>query len=914
MPWVTGRPGGPPEPGVGARELVERELRAQVSAVLAARRGPGLVANVEGPPGIGKTYLLDRLAGDALVAGAVVRRAGGDDRRLRHGLAIAAQLLGAPPEGTHPGDCVFAQVDAWCQAGPVLLCVDDAHRLDTASIGLLRRLAWASRDLPLALVIGLRPFPIRSVLDPLRRSALCHVLPSMDPTEVGVLVRERLGAWPSPDLAAVLDRAAGNPLFILRLVEDLQTRGLLVRSGPDRIGVSSDPGTVPAGLEDLVLAYLEQLDDAVLELLQAQAVLGPSATLEELAGVLYVPTGIARETARAATRSGMVRLDGDRLAFVHDLYREVTYGALEEATRRSVHRRAAEVLVALGAQTASPQVTEHLLRGAAGRAPEVAAALREAARHSSALAPAVSAELLADAEPFLDDAVTDREHLLLDRAVALFVSGQGRETVDLVNARLEEVRDPLIRAAMRAVQIRALVNRADVAGALAAIEETRPGVPAAVARELAELRCWVLLLDGRVRPALEEAAALGRAPGPASPSLLTTLACGEYLRGRPGRALELIAEADRNGNPADRLSGRLTTLVWPGMFELARRGPPAAQQAVERARRLTVERDAQWLAPFHSFVAGGAAVAAGARDEAVAELTTGLELAEEQDSGWISSAIGQRSYIDAHRGRPEQAMARLDALRLAGLPLHFGHDLPGLADLAVLEALGSTRAATTLARELWSAAPSRGPTWMLALAIDVSRVAVIGLERTLLERVATQMEQLDAPEAALAAPVRTLTTGLAHGNGAAAGSAAQTLQELGFALAAAYAWEESACLHAAAGDRERAATATDRAVSTYEAIGASTDRGRLLAQLRALGVRRGARGKHTAGACGWAALTPTERQVADLVRRGLTNPEIAAHLYVSPRTVQSHVSHILAKLDLRSRVEIAARRADVAPA
>src|SRR3954468_21950473 len=153
--------------------------------------------------------------------------------------------------------------------------------------------------------------------------------------------------------------------------------GLLVRSGPDRIGVSSDPGTVPAGLEDLVLAYLEQLDDAVLELLQAQAVLGPSATLEELAGVLYVPTGIARETARAATRSGMVRLDGDRLAFVHDLYREVTYGALEEATRRSVHRRAAEVLVALGAQTASPQVTEHLLRGAAGRAPEVAAALRE---------------------------------------------------------------------------------------------------------------------------------------------------------------------------------------------------------------------------------------------------------------------------------------------------------------------------------------------------------------------------------------------------------------------------------------------------------------------------------------------------------------------------------------------------------
>jgi DNA-binding NarL/FixJ family response regulator len=76
----------------------------------------------------------------------------------------------------------------------------------------------------------------------------------------------------------------------------------------------------------------------------------------------------------------------------------------------------------------------------------------------------------------------------------------------------------------------------------------------------------------------------------------------------------------------------------------------------------------------------------------------------------------------------------------------------------------------------------------------------------------------------------------------------------------------------------------------------------------------GARAKHTAASCEWAALTPTERQVADVVRRGLTNLEIAAHLYVSPRTVQSHVSHILAKFDLRSRMEIAARCADVASA
>jgi len=202
----------------------------------------------------------------------------------------------------------------------------------------------------------------------------------------------------------------------------------------------------------------------------------------------------------------------------------------------------------------------------------------------------------------------------------------------------------------------------------------------------------------------------------------------------------------------------------------------------------------------------------------------------------------------------------------------------------------------------------------VALAVDVARVAVVSGERGPRERVAGQVDRLGAPEAALPPPVRTLTAGLQHGEGAEAGSAAQTLEDLGFVLAAAYAWEECACLHAAAGDRQRATAAMERALSTYEAVGASTDRGRLLSRMRALGVRRGPRVKHAPATRGWAALTPAERQVADLVHQGLTNPEIAARLFVSPRTVQSHVSHILAKLDLRSRVEIAARCNDVGPA
>jgi hypothetical protein len=93
--------------------------------------------------------LLDRLAADALVAGHVVRREWGRPRpaaRPRDRRTAA----GAPPVGTHPVDFAFAQVGAWCQSVPVLLCIDDAHRLDTASIGLPRRLAWARRSTPSA--------------------------------------------------------------------------------------------------------------------------------------------------------------------------------------------------------------------------------------------------------------------------------------------------------------------------------------------------------------------------------------------------------------------------------------------------------------------------------------------------------------------------------------------------------------------------------------------------------------------------------------------------------------------------------------------------------------------------------------------------------------------------------------------
>jgi DNA-binding NarL/FixJ family response regulator len=130
-------------------------------------------------------------------------------------------------------------------------------------------------------------------------------------------------------------------------------------------------------------------------------------------------------------------------------------------------------------------------------------------------------------------------------------------------------------------------------------------------------------------------------------------------------------------------------------------------------------------------------------------------------------------------------------------------------------------------------------------------------------------------------------------------------ESAGRVLFAAQARESAAGLLAGSGDVDAARTALSAAMSAYESLEAAWDVSRAEAGLRAVGVRRGVRGPRRRPKFGWDALTETERTVADLVAEGLSNPQIAARMYLSRRTVQGYVSSILAKLSLGSRVEIA---------
>src|SRR3982074_3268079 len=106
------------------------------------------------------------------------------------------------------------------------------------------------------------------------------------------------------------------------------------------------------------------------------------------------------------------------------------------------------------------------------------------------------------------------------------------------------------------------------------------------------------------------------------------------------------------------------------------------------------------------------------------------------------------------------------------------------------------------------------------------------------------------------------------------------------------------------GDRGQARAAFTRAVEIYTSLGAAADVARVQARFRAHGIRRGPRAKHRQARSGWDSLTPTETKIAALVQGGLSNPEIAARLLLSRRTVATHVSPILRKLDVDSRTPI----------
>jgi DNA-binding CsgD family transcriptional regulator/tetratricopeptide (TPR) repeat protein len=852
---------GPGGAGIDVRE----RLRAIVRGVVEGSASHGCCVVLDGPAGIGKSHLVGEVLAAVPPDQANVLSAAGDPRLRSEPFATVRQLTGVGGDGD-PTDAVFDHVDQLCGTRPTVLWVDNADQVDAASLAVLRRLAWATRDLALALVVTARPAPRSEPLSVLVHQADEHLrLPPMTAIMIDRLVFDRTGCWPGPRLREALRTAAGNPLFATRLLRAYQEAGALDATARTVEAITTLPPD-DTGLDGLVRQELGRLDEPARELLGALAVWGTRAVPADLARLVYSSADAAAAPLGRASASGLLREEREGTAdFAHALFRDVVYADLPPVRRRSLHRRAAETLERAGALPSV--IAEHVLRATEGRAPS--------------------------------------EDGLLEWARALFLSGRGAAAETLIQRSAPTLRDPRIAAGLHNLLIRSLANRGRIEEALAAIDGALgiADLPAPAARTLRVTRRWLLVLTGQPWTQDDEAL-LARAAAAgdrrAHAGLLAVLAAAANLGGDVGRARELLRQGEELLG-ADDIGVGSAFLVLPPLLALAEGGPAAAREAVTAVRRRAAQNGSAWVDPFLGFTAGGAAFLAGDWDDAVAELDAALERAEETETGWISTAVGMRSYIDAHRGQTAAARTRLESFRHRGLPLQFGHDNPGLAELAVLEAERITREAATLAGTLWRTARTRPTRWPAELLPDVLRTAISGLDRELVEQI-----RVDAATTSFAVPgIRELAHGVIVSDPEEIDAAVGHFTSRGRTVTAAFAAEELACAAAAAKDRARAERALEAALATYRRLGATADHDRALARTRALGLHRGPRARHRVVDSGWAALTESEMRIAGLVREGLTNREIATRLFVSPRTVQTHVSHVLRKTGLRSRVDVA---------
>ena len=294
----------------------------------------------------------------------------------------------------------------------------------------------------------------------------------------------------------------------------------------------------------------------------------------------------------------------------------------------------------------------------------------------------------------------------------------------------------------------------------------------------------------------------------------------------------------------------------------------------------------------------------GRWDDALAEMEIVPEDLKEPAAA--CGELGIAAVINFHRG--EIGAARRHLAAAAPNAKRFGHRLIGplaLARSLDCEHAGALPEALAVLTDAFDG--DAGDIEELeALLADAVRLATqtgdLGMARALADRAATL-----AAESAI--PRRQANVlycrGLLDHDAPRLLTAAGRYDDAGRPLMKAKALEAAARHFVDAGDRTQARAAFTAAVEVYTSLGATADISRLQAAFRAHGIRRGPHAKHRRAQSGWDSLTATEIKIAAFVEEGLSNPEIAARLLLSRRTVATHVSHILKKLDVNSRIDIA---------
>ena len=924
----------------------EHELERVLATLRAVGQRAGGVLIIEGAAGMGKSRLLEAARGRASELGVrvlsaratdleqgfpygVVRQlfertllaadAGERNRWLAGAAALAGELLaGVPAQDPLVGDPGYAWQHGlyWLASNvsadsPLALVVDDLQWCDAPSV---RALAFIARRLdgqPLGLILATRPLdPALSpetttlVADPaaelLRPSPLTRAA-------IGALVASRLSGEPHARFLRACDEVTGgNPFLVGELLEEAAARGL----EPTAAAAADVGAIVPRGVANAVLLRLARMVPAAAALARALSVLGDGAQIGDAARLAGL-AGADLEEAMAALVSAGVVESGGAVRFTHPILRSAIYGELSPAERERLHHAAARIL---REREASPgQVAAHVMHTEPAADPAAVALLRDAARDALALGDAAgAAALLARAlgEPPADD---ERTGVLLELGQAHARAGAPEAIAPL--SEIVESGEDATAIAAAAIELSGMLffagRPAEGAATLRRAQERLPASdPARERLEVALLGLSSTSASAR-REAGAAIAALRDPGGPARDVLqattLATLAMEEvlYLRSA-ATAIDLAERAIAAGLPLEPHRGENWANLALGALTVAD-GLDAALRGTDEILTRARARGAALTVVTMSSLRALIAVRRGDVAAAQADAHAAIELAPDvlgarflvfAVSAAVLAGLERDETPDALRRLIDRTGVRYDTEATSSSQLRYASGVlraaAGNHEAAIEELRGCALEDPAFGGENPAMLP-----WRSAAALSLAELARHDEARTLAADEVRRAESFGAPRA----------IGIALRAQALVGRPAERPKRLGAALAVLAA-SPARLEHArvlvdlgasfrAAGQRTAAREPLFGALALATRCGARTLERRARVELAAIGVR-----PRTTDRIGADSLTPSERRVVELAAAGGTNREIAQTLFVTEKTVETHLGRAFRKLDVSSRRQL----------
>jgi DNA-binding CsgD family transcriptional regulator len=531
----------------------------------------------------------------------------------------------------------------------------------------------------------------------------------------------------------------------------------------------------------------------------------------------------------------------------------------------------------------------------------------------------VTLELVRRAEALLPGGHPEADVVSAEVVQALLRAGRvadasGRAEAVLARQHAEAVDVPLRLALLGAL---ALQNRADelITAAEAALGGPAVLRPPDQVMVLAQ-QSWAFTYTGDPG-AGEAAAARGLAIAErANDAAMQVWALTALLvaTGRQGRYGEALTQARRAAALAAESQDTRSLPLQPKFFlglalfdcDLVDESRAAFRAALED------EFGSAWWLSETLMADAQAAFAIGEWDDALPGLIAGGIAAQEKGNPLlVSQSLAYRAVIATGTGNHDAARELVDGFigSLEGDQLSYNAGILAFAAAGVKAAEGDQGGAYDVLLRAWRYDAGRGCRFYhRCLAPDLVRLALtLGHPEVASEVADTVTAGVAlAPEVPTVGSLAMRCQGLVSGDPEPAVEAVALTRQSPLLIDHAGACEDAASLLLQSGWRDDATALLVEALHRHELAGADAWAARIRARLRTLGVHPSPRGARRRPTHGWDSLTPTERSVSLLVAEGLTNGAVARRLYISPHTVNSHLRHVFAKLDVSNRVALAA--------